>query len=96
MQFLVTAHDFKDDDAINRRQAARTEHLAGATKLMQDNILLSAGALLDDSGKMIGSTLLYEVDSKEALVKLLDADPYISNRVWEKYAIQEVKLFKPT
>ncbi len=95
MQFLVTAHDFKDDEAINRRQAARTEHLAGATKLMQDNILLSAGALLDDSGKMVGSTLLYDIVSKTELIKLLDSDPYISSKVWEKYSIQEIKLFKP-
>ena len=95
MQFLVTAHDFKDDEAINRRQAARTEHLAGATKLMQDNILLSAGALLDDTEKMIGSTLLYDIDSKAELIKILDADPYISAKVWESYIIQQVKLFKP-
>ena len=95
MQFLVTAHDFKDEDAINRRQAVRTEHLQGATKLMQKGVLLSAGAFLNDEKKMIGSSLLYQIDSKDDLIKLLDSDPYITGRVWESYSIQEIKLFKP-
>lgn len=95
MQFLVTAHDFKDEDAINRRQAARTEHLAGATKQIETGVILSAAALLDDAGKMCGSSLVCEIESKEKLIKLLDSDPYISGRVWENYSIQEIKLFKP-
>ena len=95
MQFLVTAHDFKDSDAVNRRQGARTEHLEGATKQIEAGVILSAGALLDNSGKMVGSTLICEIDTKEELIKLLDSDPYISGKVWESYEIQEVKLFKP-
>ena len=95
MQFLVTAHDFKDDDAINRRQAVRAEHLQGATKLMHAGVLLSAGAFLNDEKKMVGSSLLYEIDSKDDLIKLLDSDPYTLGKVWETYEIQEIKLFKP-
>jgi len=95
MQFLVTANDFMDDDAINRRQAVRTEHLAAATELMRKGILLSAGAFLDESGKMIGSSLLYEIESRDKLIDLLESDPYMIGKVWELYSIQEIKLFKP-
>jgi len=96
MQFLVTAHDFKDPDAINRRQAMREEHLSGATKLMQAGTLLSAGAVLDDTGKMIGSSLLYEIGSRAELETILNSDPYIGGRVWESFEIKEIKLFNPT
>jgi len=95
MQFLVTAHDFKDENAIKRRQAVRNEHLDGATKLIQQGVLLSAGAVLNDAGKMVGSSLLYETNSKEELLHLLEIDPYMSGQVWESYTIQEIKLFKP-
>ena len=96
MQFLVTAHDFKDPDALNRRQTMREEHLKGASKLMQSGTLLSAGAVLDDTGKMIGSSLLYEIGSRTELETILNSDPYIEGRVWESFEIKVIKLFKPS
>ena len=95
MQFVVTAHDFKDEDAINRRMAMRDEHLVGATKLMAVGVLLSAGAFLNEEGKMIGSSLLYEIDSKEELDNILNNDPYIRGKVWESFEIKQIKLFRP-
>ena len=96
MQFVVTAHDYKDDDAIKRRTAMRDEHLAGATKLMAAGVLLSAGAFLNDEEKMIGSSLLYEIDSKEELENILNSDPYIRGKVWESFEIKQIKLFRPS
>ena len=95
MQFLVTAHDFKDPDALNRRQTMREKHLKGATTLMQSGTLLSAGAVLDDTGKMTGSSLLYEIGSRAELETILNSDPYIEGRVWESFEIKEIKLFNP-
>lgn len=73
----------------------RDKHLAGATKLLSQGILLSAGAFLDDNGKMIGSSLIYDIDNKELLEKILNADPYVSGQVWESFEIREIKLFNP-
>ena len=57
MQFVVTAFDYTDADALDRRLAHREQHLAGVRKLITEGRFLSGGAILDDAGKMIGSTL---------------------------------------
>jgi len=37
---------------------------------------------------MIGSMILYEAENREALDRLLENEPYIYNRVWEKIDIR--------
>lgn len=92
MQFMVTAYDFTDDDAINRRMKERETHLAGVKEMIRKGQFISGGAMLDNKGKMIGSTLHLEFGSREELDKTLQADPYVAGRVWEKIEIREIKL----
>ena len=92
MQFVVTAMDFTDDDAINRRMANRDEHLAGVKHLIADGHIISGGAILDDDGKMIGSTLYVEFPDRASLEQRLQADPYISGKVWDAIDIKQIKL----
>jgi uncharacterized protein YciI len=92
MQFVVTALDYTDADALNRRMANREQHLAGVKKLFAEGRFLSGGAILDDAGKMIGSTLHCEFPTRAELDAQLAQDPYVSGKVWEKIDVRQVKL----
>ncbi len=92
MRFAVTAIDFTDPDALNRRMANREQHLACVRAMIADGIFLSGGALLDDSGKMVGSTLHLELPDRATLDARLQQDPYVSGKVWEHIEIRQVKL----
>jgi len=92
VQFVVTALDYTDDDALNRRMANREQHLASVRKLIADGHFLSGGAILDDAGKMIGSTLHMEFPTREALNAQLRNDPYVVGKVWETIDVRQVRL----
>lgn len=92
MQFLVKAMDYTDAEAIERRMEHRETHLAGVRAMIADGSFLSGGAILDDEGKMIGSTLHLEFASKEALQQHLDNDPYVAGKVWDRIDVDVVKL----
>jgi uncharacterized protein YciI len=92
MQFVVTALDYTDTDALNRRMANREQHLAGVKKLIAEGRFLSGGAILDDAGKMIGSTLHMDFPTRAELDAQLRQDPYVSGKVWEQIEVRQVKL----
>lgn len=92
MQFLVKAMDYSDAEAIDRRMQHRDKHLAGVREMIASGSFLSGGAILNNEGKMIGSTLHLKFESREALQNHLDSDPYIAGKVWENIEINEVKL----
>lgn len=92
MQFVVTALDYTDAEALNRRMAHREQHLLGVRKLIAEGRFVSGGAILDDRGKMIGSTLHVEFPERTNLDAQLQQDPYVTGRVWEKIEIRQVKL----
>jgi len=92
MQFVVTAMDYTDEDALNRRMKNREAHLDGARQLIAEGRFLSGGAILDEQEKMIGSTLHLEFPDRESLEAHLQKDPYISGKVWETIEIREARL----
>ncbi len=92
MQFVVTALDYTDEDALNRRMENREAHLDGAMQLIAEGRFLSGGAILDEQQKMIGSTLHLEFPDRESLEAHLQKDPYISGKVWETIEIREARL----
>jgi len=92
MQFVVTAMDYTDEDALNRRMENREAHLDGARQLIAEGRFLSGGAILDEQEKMIGSTLHLEFPDRESLEAHLEKDPYISGKVWETIEIREARL----
>ncbi|MFH2060761.1 MAG: YciI family protein [Pseudomonadota bacterium] len=88
MQFIVTGLDGKDENASDRRMAARADHLAMAQKMANTGNWLYAVAILNDEKKMVGSVIVCEFDSKEALQKeWLDKEPYVLGNVWEDIQI---------
>jgi uncharacterized protein YciI len=93
MQFIVTGYDGEDEDALDRRMAAREGHLAMAQKMADSGNWLFAAAMLDQNKKMVGSTIVCEFDSKEALKKeWLDKEPYVVGDVWKKITITQAAV----
>lgn len=92
MQFVVTALDYQDPDALARRMAQREPHLASVRQMIADGSFLSGGAIVDADGKMIGSSLHVEFADRASLEAKLQADPYSMGRVWENIEIHQLKL----
>lgn len=92
MQFLVIGHDGTDSEALQRRLDNREAHIASAKKLKEQGLLLNAGAILDDNEKMIGSAVIFDVESREQLDELIAQDPYTQNGVWVSVDIKAVRL----
>ena len=93
MEFAVIAHDFTDEKALERRMAAREEHLKNAGKMFEDGILIFASALLNDEEKMNGSVMVVDFPSKKELKeKWLNKEAYVTGKVWEKITVQRAKV----
>jgi uncharacterized protein YciI len=90
-QYIVFAWDGTDDKALERRMNSRPAHFECARTLKSGNNLILGGAMLDDTGKMIGSTMVVQFETEEELKDWLEREPYIKNKVWEKF---EVKPFR--
>ena len=93
MQFLITAFDGKDDGAAERRSNARAQHLAGVKQAAKEGRHLYAAAILDDDGSMIGSVMLVDYPSKEALEnEWLNREPYVVGGVWKEIDIKPCRV----
>ncbi len=82
MQFLVVARDGTDEGALERRQRTRPTHLDSIRPLVDAGNVLVGGALLNESGGMIGSMLLVEFPDREGVDSWLAGDPYVTDGVW--------------
>ena len=92
MQFLVIGYDGTDAEALERRLKVREEHLAKIGELKKSAECLIGGAILDETGKMIGSMLVYEFPDRKALEEKLKDEPYYTKGVWQKVEIQPFRL----
>jgi uncharacterized protein YciI len=59
-QYLIIAWDVTDSNAQERRLNVRNEHLIGAKKLKENGNFILGGAMLNDDGEMIGSTMVLQ------------------------------------
>jgi len=92
MQFLIVAYDGTDPEAKQRRMNARPAHLEGVAKLKEAGNWINGGAILDEKGEMIGSTLYLQFPSRKELEQWLENDPYTTGSVWSKVAIETIRL----
>jgi uncharacterized protein YciI len=92
MQFILIAYDGTDSEALERRMKVRVEHLDKIAGLKKTGEFLLGGAILDEEGKMIGSTIIYEFPDRQSLDKKLKEEPYITGNVWEKIEIHPFRL----
>lgn len=94
MQFLLLGYDGTDPGALDRRMKAREKHLERIAELRKSGNFIFGGAILDDSGKMTGSVVVYEFPDRNALDEVLKTEPYITGNVWEKITIHPYRLAK--
>jgi uncharacterized protein len=92
MQFLLIAHDGPDEGALNRRMAAREQHIALGDQLRANGNMLYGGALLDDAGQMIGSMLVLDFPSRQEVDDWLTIEPYVLGDVWREIDVQPFKV----
>jgi uncharacterized protein YciI len=91
-QYVIIAQDGKDEQALERRMAARPDHLAGAKKLKEHNNFILGGAMLDEEGNMRGSVMIVQFETEEAFQQWYNNEPYIKNAVWKTIEIKPFKV----
>jgi uncharacterized protein YciI len=92
MQFLVTGRDGTDEGALERRMQSRAAHIEVCDVLFKSKKLLFGVALTNDEGVMVGSSMVFDTESREELDALLAAEPYIENKVWATVDVQSCNL----
>lgn len=92
MHFTVYALDAKDDGAPGRRAGAREAHLKNAQKLKSEGKIIMAAAILSEDGRMIGSNIICNFDSREELDSWLEKEPYVKEKVWGSVSIHPCKI----
>jgi uncharacterized protein YciI len=91
-QYVVTAHDGTDPEALARRMAARPAHLENVKPMVADGRIIAGGALLNDAGDMIGSVSLVDFPDRAALDHWLATDPYVTGKVWQTIDVKPFRL----
>ena len=72
--------------------SVRPAHFEMAKKLKENGNFLIGGAILNDQGQMIGSSLVLQFESDEDLQKWLDEEPYVQQKVWETVDVKPFKV----
>ena len=86
------AWDGTGEQALEKRMNARPAHFENARKLKASGNFIIGGAMLNDEGKMIGSMMVVQFETKEQWQQWLDTEPYITSKVWEKMDIRPFKV----
>lgn len=92
MQFLVMGYDGNDEKALERRLAVRDDHMKLVEKMKSEGRHLYAAAMLDENEKMVGSAMIVDFPSREALDGWLKMEPYVLGNVWKKIEITPCKV----
>lgn len=96
VEYQVIGMDGTDEDALDRRLAVREAHLAGAQVLAERGELLSGGAILDDDGRMIGSSMHVAFADRAAFDAWYANEPYITGDVWRDISVRPMRIFRPS
>ena len=88
MQFVITAYD--GAGMLDKRMEVRPLHLEGMERLKSH--LIAAGGLLDVEGKLKGSVLIMEFQSREEVEAYLASEIYVTEHVWEKITVERMNV----
>ena len=88
MQFVITAYDGKGK--LEKRMEVRPRHLENMAKV--PGKVICAGGLLDEEGKMKGSVMVFDFESREDLDAYLASEPYILEHVWEDVRVERMNV----
>ena len=88
MQYIVKAYD--GENMLGKRMEVRPRHLENMSGIRGK--VICAGGLLDESGKMKGSVLILDFESREYLDEYLKSEPYITEKVWERVEVEPMNV----
>jgi len=88
MQFIIRAYD--GEGMLDRRMEVRPRHLEGMNRMGRH--IICAGGLLDEAGKMKGSVLVVDFQTRGELDAYLADEPYMLEHVWEKIDIEPLNV----
>lgn len=90
MQYVIIAYDYKD--VLEKRLTVREKHLELGDEMKNQGKMLYAVAMQDSDGKMNGSIIVMNVDSREEVDEYLKKEPYVASKVWEDIQIIPCKV----
>jgi uncharacterized protein YciI len=88
-QFIIIAHDAKDEGSLERRMKHRAEHLENIEKARLKGQTLCGLALVDENDKMYGSVIVANFPSRAELDEWLKTEPFITHKVWGEDLIKK-------
>lgn len=91
-QYVILAYDATDADAMDRRMVNRPAHFELMAKTRAEGKMICGLALLDDAGKMIGSNVVVNFETREELDAWLASEPYVTGKVWDKIQVIPAKI----
>jgi uncharacterized protein YciI len=91
-QYLITGYDYTDTGALQRRMNVRPHHLDGVKALKETGNYIVGGAILNAEGKMIGTVMLLQFETEEALATWKQTEPYITQKIWESVDIKPFRI----
>jgi uncharacterized protein YciI len=86
-QFIVIAYDAKDEGAYERRMQTRKAHVDSISALRAKGNIICGIAITDDNGKMIGSVVVTNFESRVEFDKWLAEEPYVKGKVWNDITV---------
>ena len=85
MQFALICRD--GSDSALARKNSRAEHLDQIHKMKAQGQIIDGGAILDNTGQMIGSIVLCEFPDRVSLDAYLRDEAYMRFGVWQDIEI---------
>lgn len=91
-QYLVTAYDYTHEGAVQHRIDVRPHHIDALKEMKAKGNYIKGGAILNDEGDMIGTVMMLQFDNDEELQAWQQAEPYITQKVWETVDIKPFRV----
>lgn len=88
MQYAIIAHDGKG--MLEKRLVVRQRHLENIARIKGK--VICAGGILDEEGKMAGSVMILDFESKDLLDEYLKSEPYIQEHVWDTVEVEQMNV----
>ena len=92
MQFMILAYDKKGDDTQIKRASVKPSHLKVVDNFKKEGAFRFGGNILGDNEGIIGSVVVLESESESVVRNYLNAEPYVTNQVWENIEVLKVRL----
>jgi len=90
MDFALICRD--GPGKLEKRLAARTEHMAGLKVEKAAGTIVDGGAILDAGGNMVGSVVLCRFPDRAALDEYLAREIYAREKIWGDIDIIEMRF----